>query len=170
MTTISLATPSDVNAIEQLYLACKDDLLHRQIFQWDDTYPNRAYFEDCIKEGSVYVMKDGEQLLGIVVLDEWQSSEWNEIEWQGDKPLVIHSLMVHPSQQGKGIGNLVLHASERLAKLQGYNSIRLDSFSGNETACNFYQRHGYVERGSVHFDSKPKGHERYICFEKAFEN
>ena len=169
MTTISLATPSDVNAIEQLYLACKDDLLHRQIFQWDDTYPNRDYFENCIEDGSIYVMKVSDQLLGIVVLDEWQSSEWDEIEWQGKKPLVIHSLMVHPSQQGKGIGKRILRASERLAKEQGYNSIRLDSFSGNEAACSFYRRQNYFERGSVHFDSKPKGHERYICFEKILD-
>lgn len=169
MTTISLATPSDVNAIEQLYLACKDDLLHRQIFQWYDTYPNRDYFENCIEDGSIYVMKVSDQLLGIVVLDEWQSSEWDEIEWQGKKPLVIHSLMVHPSQQGKGIGKRILRASERLAKEQGYNSIRLDSFSGNEAACSFYRRQNYFERGSVHFDSKPKGHERYICFEKILD-
>ncbi|MFN4215480.1 N-acetyltransferase family protein [Exiguobacterium sp.] len=166
MTRIVLARPSDVNAIERLYLACKDDLLARQIYQWDDTYPNRDYFENCIEDGSIYLMKDSEQLLGIVVLDEWQSAEWNEIEWQGEKPLVIHSLMIHPSQQGKGIGKHILHASERLAKLQGYNSIRLDSFSGNESACSFYRRQNYVERGSVHFDSKPKGHERYTCFEK----
>ncbi|TCI69773.1 GNAT family N-acetyltransferase [Exiguobacterium sp. SH0S7] len=166
MKAISLAKPSDVNAIEQLYLACKDDLLHRQIFQWDDTYPNRAYFEDCIKEGSIYIMKDGEQLLGVVVIDELQSPEWREIDWRHDNPLVIHSLMVHPEGQGKGLGRNVLEFSERLAVERGYASIRLDSFTGNEAACNFYKRHGYVERGNVHFDSKPKGHERYVCFEK----
>jgi len=166
---ISLANRSDLNTIEQIYIFCKEDLLARQIYQWDDTYPNRDYFENCIEDGSIYVMKDGEQLLGIVVLDECQSSEWDEIEWQGKKPLVIHSLMVHPSHQGKGIGKLVLHASERLAKEQGYTSIRLDSCSGNEAACSFYRRQNYFERGSVHFDSKPKGHERYICFEKTLD-
>ncbi|WP_214823513.1 GNAT family N-acetyltransferase [Exiguobacterium sp. s28] len=169
MITIALAKPSDVDAIERLYLACKDDLLARQIFQWDDTYPNRAYFEECIKDDSVYIMKDGEELLGVVVLDEWQSPEWEAIDWCHARPLVIHSLMVHPEQQGQGSGKAMLRASEQLAKAEGYTSIRLDSFSGNEAACNFYKRHGYVERGSVHFDSKPKGHERYICFEKALD-
>ena len=169
MNTIALAKPSDVDAIERLYLACKDDLLARQIFQWDDTYPNRAYFEECIKDDSVYIMKDGEELLGVVVLDEWQSPEWEAIDWCHARPLVIHSLMVHPERQGQGSGKAMLRASEQLAKAEGYTSIRLDSFSGNEAACNFYKRHGYVERGSVHFDSKPKGHERYICFEKALD-
>ncbi|WP_214756634.1 MULTISPECIES: GNAT family N-acetyltransferase [unclassified Exiguobacterium] len=169
MITIALAKPSDVDAIERLYLACKDDLLARQIFQWDDTYPNRAYFEECIKDDSVYIMKDGEELLGVVVLDEWQSPEWEAIDWCHARPLVIHSLMVHPERQGQGSGKAMLRASEQLAKAEGYTSIRLDSFSGNEAACNFYKRHGYVERGSVHFDSKPKGHERYICFEKALD-
>ncbi|WP_031200235.1 GNAT family N-acetyltransferase [Exiguobacterium chiriqhucha] len=169
MTTISLARPSDVNAIERLYLACKDDLFTRQIFQWDDTYPNRAYFEECIKDDSVYIMRDGEELFGVVVLDQWQSPEWETIDWRHDHPLVIHSLMVHPERQGQGSGKAILHASEQFAKTEGYTSIRLDSFSGNEAACNFYKQHGYVERGSVHFDSKPKGHERYICFEKALD-
>lgn len=166
MNTIALAKPSDLTAIEQLYLACKDDLLTRQIFQWDDTYPNRAYFEECIKDDSVYIMKHGEELLGVVVLDQWKSHEWEAIHWRHDHPLVIHSLMVHPERQGQGSGKALLHASEQLAKAEGYTSIRLDSFSGNGAACNFYKRHGYVERGSVHFDSKPKGHERYVCFEK----
>ncbi|MCT4776825.1 MULTISPECIES: GNAT family N-acetyltransferase [Exiguobacterium] len=169
MISIALAKPSDVNAIERLYHACKDDLLARQIFQWDDTYPNGSYFEACIEEGSVYIMKGGEQLIGVVVLDEWQSPEWETIDWRHDHPLVIHSLMVHPERQGQGSRKAILHASEQFAKTEGYTSIRLDSFSGNEAACNFYKRHGYVERGSVHFDSKPKGHERYICFEKALD-
>ncbi|TCI80378.1 GNAT family N-acetyltransferase [Exiguobacterium sp. SH0S1] len=75
-------------------------------------------------------------------------------------------MMVHPEGQGKGLGRNVLEFSERLAVERGYASIRLDSFTGNEAACNFYKRHGYVECGNVHFDSKPKGHERYVCFEK----
>lgn len=145
MKTIALAKPSDVNAIERLYHACKDELLAQQIFQWDDTYPNRAYFESCIEEGSVYIMKDVEQLLGVIVLDEWQSLEWEAIDWGHDNPLVIHSLMVHPERQGQGIGKAMLHSSEQLARAEGYTSIRLDSFSGNEVACNFYKRHGYVE-------------------------
>lgn len=166
MTTTSLAAPSDVNAIERLYLACKDDLLSRLIFQWDDSYPNRAYFESCVEDGSVYIMKEKELLLGVIVLDEWQSPEWEAIDWRHNHPLVIHSLMIHPEGQGKGLGTTMLEFSERLAVERGYASIRLDSFSGNEAACNFYKRHGYVERGNVHFDSKPTGHERYVCFEK----
>ena len=106
MFDISLANRSDLNTIEQIYIFCKEDLLARQIYQWDDTYPNRDYFENCIEDGSIYVMKDGEQLLGIVVLDECQSSEWDEIEWQGKKPLVIHSLMVHPRIKVRELGNL----------------------------------------------------------------
>lgn len=60
MFDISLANRSDLNTIEQIYIFCKDNLLARQIYQWDDTYPNRVYFENCIEDGSIYVMKDGE--------------------------------------------------------------------------------------------------------------
>jgi ribosomal protein S18 acetylase RimI-like enzyme len=46
---------------------------------------------------------------------------------------------------------------------EGYQSIRLDTYSGNPKAMEFYRRLGYTKLGSI--DLKPNKNE-YYCFEK----
>ncbi|WP_409253129.1 hypothetical protein V1502_04135 [Bacillus sp. SCS-153A] len=52
------------------------------------------------------------------------------------------------------------------ARERGYESIRLDAFSGNDRSLKFYERHGYQRLGEVSFLSKPEGHTTYYCYKK----
>ena len=53
--------------------------------------------------------------------------------------------------------------TEKLAIKKGLNSIRLDTYSGNPKAMNFYKRIGYNEVGTINL--KPNKN-KYHCFEK----
>ena len=46
---ITLAKKEDLPFIEELFESCKLELLKKEIFQWDDQYPNKEYFEWVIK-------------------------------------------------------------------------------------------------------------------------
>ncbi|WP_078546870.1 GNAT family N-acetyltransferase [Litchfieldia alkalitelluris] len=116
--------------------------------------------------GSIRVLMREDEIIGHVVLNEWESEEWNDISWLGINPIIIHSLMIDPLYQGKGIGKHFVRRCEEIASLKGYNSIRLDAFSGNVGAIQLYENLNYQKRGSVFFATKPKGHQEYICFEK----
>jgi ribosomal protein S18 acetylase RimI-like enzyme len=153
----------EVNAI---YLKCRENLFENGILQWDDHYPNKEYFQECIEDDALFVLMENGDIIGHVVLNEWESDEWQTITWTGSQPIVIHSLMVDPSRQGNGIGTDFVKLCEKFARKQGYKCIRLDAFSGNAKAIHLYEKLGYQKRGSVFFNSKPEGHQEYICFEK----
>lgn len=160
------ATEEMLDQINGIYLKCRENLFAKRILQWDEQYPNKDYFGECIQYGVLYVLMDGAEMAGHVVLNEWESEEWNAIAWEGSKPLIIHSLMINPQIQGKGLGTEFVKLCEKLAIKEGYKSIRLDAFSGNEKALHLYEKLGYQKRGSVFFSSKPEGHQEYICYEK----
>ncbi len=152
--------------INEIYLKCRENLIEHNIFQWDDHYPNVGYFQDCIENKVLYALLKGDRILGHVVLNEWQTEEWKTILWSGNNPLIIHSLMIDPSYQGKGIGTIIVHHIEEYALANEYDSIRLDTFSGNPQALKLYKKHGYIEKGEIFFVSKPAGHQKYLCMEK----
>lgn len=160
------ATLADLEEINTIYLKCRENLFANGILQWDDNYPNKEYFQECIEDQCLFVLKRDTEIIGHVVLNEWESDEWERISWEGTNPLIIHSLMINPLVQGKGLGTDFVMQCERFTLAKGYKSIRLDAFSGNERAIHLYQKLGYKEKGSVYFTSKPEGHQEYRCFEK----
>ncbi|KHE73048.1 hypothetical protein LD39_01380 [Halobacillus sp. BBL2006] len=152
--------------VHEIYLKCKEDLLKKNILQWDDHYPDKNYFQECIENKVLMAFMEDETILGHVVLSEWQSDEWKVMSWTGIRPIVIHSLMIQPFIQGKGIGTRFVKLCEEYAIDQGYDSIRLDAFAGNAVAIHLYEKLDYQKKGSVYFASKPEGHQEYMCFEK----
>lgn len=153
--------------INEIYLKCREHLFENGILQWDDQYPNKEYFRECIENNNLFVLMNDAEIVGHVVLNEWESDEWNNISWEGNKPIIVHSLMINPLIQGKGIGTEFVKQCEELAIERGYKSVRLDAYSGNEKALRLYEKLGYHRKGSVFFTSKPVGYQEYICFEKS---
>ncbi|OZM56220.1 hypothetical protein CIB95_12405 [Lottiidibacillus patelloidae] len=166
MKRIRLAIENDFEPLKALYYTCTTDLLDKKIMQWDYNYPSEEHISYHLKEKELFVIEDTNGIYGAVVLNEWQSPEWKEVNWHGDNPLIIHMLCIHPTKQNIGAGKALLQFSDKMAKESQYSSLRLDSFSGNEKSLSFYKNAGYKEVGSVNFAEKVKGHEKYVCFEK----
>jgi hypothetical protein len=80
----------------------KEALVAQGILQWNEHYPSRAFIREAITDGNLYVFIDDENIIGSVVLDEWQSPEWDAINWLSAESsvLVIHALTVEPRLQG----------------------------------------------------------------------
>jgi ribosomal protein S18 acetylase RimI-like enzyme len=165
--TIRLAKDSDIPSLQGLYQACTDYLLEKEIYQWDKSYPTLEHITYHVNAGEMYVLVgDGDEILGAVVLNEWESPEWEEVQWKGTKPLIIHMLCVNPAVQNEGAGKRLLNFSETMANESGYKSIRLDSYSGNRKSLAFYKKAQYEKVGTISFSGKKVGCEKYICFEK----
>ncbi|MFJ7725183.1 GNAT family N-acetyltransferase [Neobacillus sp. NPDC097160] len=167
---ISLAAVGDLTSIDQLFQDCKEELQQKGIYQWDVEYPNKEYFEHTINEKEMFMLHSESETLGAMVLNEWQISEWDDVNWSNKdgKYLILHSFCTHPSVQGKGFGGTMLQFAENMAKEQGYDGIRLDAYSGNKGSLGFYEKRGYNKTGEVFFSSKPAGHGTYFCYEKLF--
>ena len=85
------------------------------------------------------------------MLNEWQSPEYVELTWDRARPLVVHRLCVHPERQKTGAARILMDFAETEAARRGYDSIRLDTYTGNPRAVALYERRGYRIAGYVRF-------------------
>jgi ribosomal protein S18 acetylase RimI-like enzyme len=72
-------------------------------------------------------------------------------------------LAVKEEYWNKKIGKELMLFTEELVIERGLKSIRLDTYSGNPKAMEFYRRLAYSELGTINL--KPNKNE-YYCFEK----
>lgn len=168
MAEIILATMEQLTEISELYRRCTEDMDNKGIYQWDESYPNRDFYEDTIEAEEMYVLLEGGVIRGAVVLNDWQSPEWQEIPWSraDGHYLVIHALAIHPDYQGQGYGRMLLQFTERFASASEFTGIRLDAFTENPIANSLYLRHGYKCMGQVYFAMKRQPYNWYYCYEK----
>ena len=125
----------------------------------------RAYIE----EGSMYLYKEGNVIVGAVAVTMYQGEYYHAIEWSqqvaDDKAAVMHVLAVSPDYQGKGIGSDMVREAINLAKENGMQAIRLDALASNTPAHRMYGRLGFEYRGKQHLYAENTGWTDFYFFE-----
>lgn len=166
---ISAASPDDLDAACAVIAACRAVLDAQGLMQWDEWYPSRSFFCAAIAAGSLFALFDEKEIRGVAVLDRDQPPEWSSADWicRNGSFMVVHAFAISPAVQGHGRGKRLLAFCENVAIKRGCNSIRIDVFSENSASLRFWERSGYSFRGEIRFASKPVGHQRYFCYEKA---
>lgn len=164
---IKLATPENLDAIMEMYASCVKGMLNLGIDQWDEHYPNRKIIEQDLTDDCYYIgVLDNEIVTGMRV-DNIQDPTYLDINWK-DKSnnfMVVHRLGSKTKVWNKGIGKQMMAFAEKLAKESGCSSFRLDTYSHNTKAMDFYKKIGYQQLGYIHL--KPDK-DIYYCFEKVF--
>ena len=148
-----------------MYTSCVDGMQKANIDQWDSTYPNRKIISKDIRNKTFYIFLINDEIIGGINIDKIQDKTYLDIKWKdkGNKFLVVHRLAVRQEFWKKGIGNKLMIFAESLVKEKRLNSIRLDTYSSNPIAINFYLNLGYIKKGEIFL--KPNKNE-YYCFEK----
>jgi len=162
---IRKANKTDLENIMKMYKSCVKGMLENGIDQWDDTYPNTEIISEDLNVGTYYVAEIDETIIGGVNIDRNQDDTYLTLDWEdkSDSFLVVHRLGVKEELWNKKIGKDLMLFTENLVIEKGLKSIRLDTYSGNPKAMEFYRRLGYSELGTI--DLKPDK-EKYYCFEK----
>jgi len=135
------------------------------IFQWTDNYPSFDIIATDISNKELYELYDEEEILGVICINTTQEPEYKTIDWlnKAGNPLIIHRLAINPLFQNKGLAKKLITFAEEYATEKGFDSIRLDAYSGNEKAISLYERLDYIERGKVNFSGRDLP---FICYEK----
>jgi len=156
---------TDLENIMKMYKSCVTGMLANDIDQWDDTYPNTEIISEDLNVGTYYVAEIDGTIIGGVNIDQNQDNTYLTLDWEdkSDSFLVVHRLGVKEEFWNKKIGKYLMLFTENLVIEKGLKSIRLDTYSGNLKAMEFYRRIGYSELGTI--DLKPDK-EKYYCFEK----
>jgi ribosomal protein S18 acetylase RimI-like enzyme len=162
---IEVADVMDAGRVMLLISACVRHMRANGIVQWDDLYPNLQVVEADARSGSLFVGRQENDFVAAVCLNEFQPDEYRCLQWHcaTDRPLVVHRLCVHPDWQHRGVARQLMAFAERRAREHRYDCIRLDTYTGNPRALEFYQRLGYRRIGQTHFPRRPLP---YDCFEK----
>lgn len=162
---IRKAKINELDEIMNMYASCVDGMQKANIDQWDSTYPNRKIISEDIRNKSFYIFLINDKIIGGINIDKIQDKTYLDVEWKDkdNKFLVVHRLAVRQEFWKKGIGNKLMIFAESLVKEKKLNSIRLDTYSSNPIAINFYLNLGYIKKGEIFL--KPNKNE-YYCFEK----
>ena len=148
-----------------MYKSCVAGMIANGIDQWDESYPNaEVIMEDLIAQ-TYFVAIKNEIIIAGINIDQNQDDTYLAIDWKDKKNqfLVVHRLAVKVEFWNDGIGKSLMLFTENLVTEKGLNSIRLDTYSGNPKAMEFYRRLGYTELDTI--DLKPNK-DKYHCFEK----
>ena len=91
--------------------------------------------------------------------------KWN-IEAEGEKVLVIHTLCIKPSFLKMGLGQKFIIFAENYAKELGCTTIRLDTNDKNIPGANLYKKMGYNHVGNADFNFQGLKYQNLKCFDK----
>ncbi len=162
---IRKAKKSDFNSIMRMYSSCVSGMIKNNIDQWDDTYPNSEIITKDITAKTFYVAEIDSKIVGGINIDSLQDPTYLTIRWKDNSNqfLVVHRLAVRQENWGDGIGKSLMIFAEKVVLEMGLTSIRLDTYSGNPKAMDFYLHLGYNQLGTINL--KPNKN-KYHCFEK----
>ena len=159
------ARKKDLNIILEVTRACATHMIEQGIFQWNEHYPSLEAFQKDLDRKELFVYEKDARVLGAIVISTYMDAVYKPIEWirPTERNIYIHRLCIHPREQGNGYANTLMDFAEAKAKKEGFQSIRLDTFSLNKKNVSFYSKRGYAQLGDIYFPIKSKA--PFHCFE-----
>jgi ribosomal protein S18 acetylase RimI-like enzyme len=151
------ATVNDLDAILKITKSCAKKLVSKNIFQWNEYYPNRNVFENDLYNKWLYVTVKENKVIGSVCVSDLIDDEYATVKWltpNNNNNIYIHRLAVDPDYQGVGYAQKMMSFAEEFAKKNKYKSIRLDTFSKNMKNQKFYKQRGYKKLGEIFFPNQ----------------
>jgi len=169
MIKIELAEIDDLNDIMKMIHNCANDLISKNIFQWNEKYPSRDIFLSDIEKKNLFILKNNSGIIGCIALSHEKDIEYTDVKWltKDDKNLYLHRLAVDPKFQKKGIGKLLMDFAEDYARNNKFISVRLDTFSKNERNNRFYKSRKYTKLDDVYFPNQSEF--PFHCYEKILD-
>ena len=168
---LDVATQNDFDAIIAFY----DDVTERTpematYARWSKgKHPTVEGIRAYINEGSMYLYRENDTIIGAMAVTMYQGEDYHSIEWVrqvgDDEVAVIHILAVSPDKQGEGIGSEMIREAIRMALSKGMKAIRLDALASNKPAHRIYERLGFEYRGKQHLYAENTGWTDFYFFE-----
>lgn len=157
------AVIEDLSEIILLYKAVVKNMIDSGINQWSDEYPNAEVLSKDIENNELVIVLSEGRILGAFAMNEFADEDYYKAAWQYPELrwCVIHRLCVSPSCHRQGVALRMMDYAESKAREEGYESIHLDTFSGNPKALSLYHKIGFNDVGEAFW---PRG--RFVIMEK----
>ena len=152
---IRKATIDELDAVDRLYNELHDakEAGLIPVIWRRGVYPSRETAREALARGDLYVLEESGRIIGSAVINQVQDEVYAGAPWQFDEPdervCVLHTLMISPSEFGKGYARAFLDFYEAWAREHGCPELRIDTNDRNLPAQAMYLRHGYRIIGVV---------------------
>ena len=165
---IRLATLADVPGIMQVIAEVVPGMIASGNFQWDDTYPNAAAFEEDIALGQLWVADADGDIGGVSAITTEQYPEYADVGLDvNETAIVTHRLAVSPRYQGRGIAGMLMDQAEKVALERGIKTLRVDTNTANKATQSLFPKMGYRFAGEMGLKFRPGL--RFYCYEKRLD-
>ena len=165
---IRLATLKDIPAILKLIAEAVPIMIAEGNFQWDNTYPNAAVFENDIALGQLWVAEVENGIAGVAAITTDQEPEYAGVGWDVTEPAIVtHRLAVSDKHRGKGTATALLMQAEREANTRGIKTLRIDTNTSNLATQGLFPKLGYRFAGEIGLGFRPNL--RFYCYEKRLD-
>lgn len=133
-------------------------------------HPSDGLLRSYIDRGEMYLLMDGEDAAGMVVISMCQGDDYDGVSWQEnlqkDEVAVLHLLAVCPAYRGKYLGNVIIDQAMEITVRKGKKALRVDTLKDNLPARQMYERAGFSCRGEKRMYAENTGMLDFVFYEK----
>ena len=132
--------------------------------QWDENYPQTRDFIHDIENSDLYVEVENDNIKGFICVNYVEPKEYHDVKWSSnEKCMVIHRMAVNPKCRNSGVGSKLMNFAEELARQNGMNYLKTDTYSINTKMNSLFRKFNYQFVGEMYFLGKEKS---FYCYEK----
>ena len=112
---------SDIDSILNVTKSCALYMIDNEIYQWNETYPDRKSFLDDVKNKELYVYCEKDKVVACISLCNKMDKVYEKVVWNTENRnnLYIHRLAVHPDFQKKGVTAILFNSLLQSLKNKG---------------------------------------------------
>ncbi|MBS1525153.1 MAG: GNAT family N-acetyltransferase [Bacteroidetes bacterium] len=166
--TIRPATVADIPGIMKLIAEVVPVMRASGNFQWDDTYPNAAVFDEDIALGQLWVADNDGDIAGVSAITTEQYPEYAEAGLDiTETAIVTHRLAVSPRYQGQGVALRLMQQADDVAVSRSIKALRVDTNTANRATQKLFPKAGYRFVGEMGLHFRPGL--RFYCYEKRLD-
>lgn len=148
------ATAADIPAVVGIYDATHDlrERGGQHYTGWvRGVYPGEGTARQALERGELFVAETDGTVVGTGIINHRQVDVYEKGAWRypapAEKVMVLHTLVIHPDQYGKGYGPDFVRFYQRYALKHGCPYLRIDTNQINSKARAMYKKLGFEEIG-----------------------
>ena len=156
----------DINKIVNIIEDAKCGLKADGIDQWQIESMDENFLKGQIESGKAYIYEEGEILAYGFLSDEKEAAYkvW-EKDFEGDRPLTIHTFAVDSKMKKRGIALKFFIDIIKFAEENHFDSLRIDTHEDNFKMRGLINKLGFKKIGNIFIDEEGRKKPR-ICYER----
>ena len=157
------AEREDFSVCCEILEAARKNIAELGIDQWQNGTPSSEDLKNDINNGDLYAAENEGEILGILYIGFCGEPTYDRIyggEWLNSEPFcVIHRVALKSEARGKGVFSFLISFARKLAKSEGFHSLRIDTHRDNVKMKSALKKNGFHYCGIIYLEN---GEERIV--------